>query len=210
MAQNNTAKAEKEIKVKRILGNAVNIPTMYSNANWLAEFSSSIPSKIHNGAIDPPFEAELRTHIYNLPIKTGTAHTLELDSGGTELWDLAMSLDRDQNLDTNRKKTMHLLRTFAFFLIDSSYIDRVRSLDKCVRLLKVAFTSAEGCFDQHDLDFAIKVLERAAHYVEIISQESAEIRPEDMALFERLKAGYFFHRMILVSRAAFLCPIIEC
>jgi hypothetical protein len=108
-------------------------------------------------------------------------------------------------MDTNRKKTIHLLRIFAFFLIDSSYSGRVRSLDKCVRLLKVAFTSAEDCFDQQDLRFAVKVLERAAHYVEIIDQENTNIRPDDIPLYGRLKVEYFFQRMVLVSRAAFLC-----
>jgi hypothetical protein len=132
---------------------------------------------------------------------------LELHDRGTELWNLATGLSHDQTVDTNRNKTIHLVRTFAFFLIDSSYSDRARSLDKCVQSLKIAFTSAEDCFDQQDLGLAVKVLERAAHYVEIISQESANIRPEDISLFERLKAGYFFYRMVLVSRAIFLCRL---
>jgi len=172
--------------------------------NWLTEFSSSIPSKLHNGPIDPSFQAELRSHIYGLPIRTSTARMLELQDRGTELWNLAMGLKHDQSVDTNRNKTIHLLRTFAFFLIDSSYSNRVRSLDKGVRSLKIAFTSAEDCFDQHDLSLAVKVLERAAHYVEIISQENANIRPEDISVYERLKAEYFFYRMVLVSCAASL------
>jgi hypothetical protein len=126
---------------------------------------------------------------------------------GTELWNLAASLGRDQNAKTHQNKAIHLLRIFAFFLIDSSHTDRVRSLDKCVRLLEIAFTSAEDCLHQQDLSFAIKVLERAAHYVEIISQENANIRPEDLSLCQRLEALYFFHRMVLVSRAAFLCQL---
>lgn len=202
MAQSNAAKVERRLKVKRILGNELNIPSIVFNANWLAEFSSSILSKIRNEAIDPSFDAELRTHIYSLPIKTGTAHILELENSGTELWNLAMCLSRDQKVDTSRQRTIHLLRIFAFFLIDSSYSSRVHSLDKCVLLLKVAFTSVEDCFDQQDLGFAVKVLERAANYVEIISQENTNIVPEDIPLYERLKAEYFFHRMVLVSRNA--------
>jgi len=173
--------------------------------NWLTEFSSSIPPKLHHETTDPSFEVELRSHICGLPVKTGTARMLELHDRGTKLWNLAIALSHDQNVDTNRSKTIHLVRTFAFFLIDSSYSNRARSLDKCARSLKIAFTTAEGCFDQQDLDFAVKVLERAAHYVEIISQQNANIRPEDTSLYECLKARYFFYRVILVSRALVLC-----
>jgi len=130
---------------------------------------------------------------------------LELEDRGTELWNLATSLRRDQNVEANWKNALCLLRIFAFFLIDSSYSDRVHSLDKCVRLLKIAFKSAEDCFDQQDLGFAVKVLGRAARYVEIISNEITNVSPDDVPVCERLKAEYFFQRITLVSRTALLC-----
>lgn len=122
----------------------------------------------------------------------------ELDSKGTELWNLATRLNREPNAD-EYKRTLCLLRVFAFFLLDSGHNDRVGSLNNCVRLLKVAFKSAKICLAQQELELGVKILERAAHYVDVVDQQDKSNSSEDAPMCERLMAEYFILRTTLAS-----------
>lgn len=122
----------------------------------------------------------------------------ELDAKGTELWNLATRLNREPNADVY-KRTLCILRVFAFFLLDSGRSDRVGSLNNFVRLLKVAFKSAKICLAQQELEFGVKVLERAAHYVDVIGEQDKSGDSEDALMCERLTAEYFILRTTLVS-----------
>lgn len=131
----------------------------------------------------------------------------ELDKVGTELWNLSTRLRRDdaehegRNKEdaTRKSRILCLLRAFAFLLLDS--VDgqgtKGRQRKGCIRLMRVALKAARVCIEGNELSNAIKVLERAAEYQEVLGKEGE--RGEDIELANRLRVEYFAVRTTLVS-----------
>jgi hypothetical protein len=64
--------------------------------------------------------------------------------------------------------------------------------------MKVALKAAKWCIENKEVENATKVLERAAEYQEILSQEGESERGE-AELGERLRVEYYALRTALVS-----------
>jgi len=165
-------------------------------------FASTIPNLVNETTIDDSLAKELRERNHGLPIATSAAGMQELDAKGTELWNLATRLTRTPNAD-HYQRTLCLLRVFAFFLLDSGHSDRVRSLNNCIRLLKVSFKCAKVCLAQREHEFCVKALERAAHYIDVIGGQDVDGTVEEKQVCERLKAEYFVLRTTLARLAPF-------
>jgi hypothetical protein len=125
------------------------------------------------------------------------AQLWELNSKGTELWNLSTRLSRSSEaLD---KRVLYLLRVFSFGLLDSAHLGRSISGANCVRLLKVAIKAAKLCLTGDALEHGVKVLERVASYLEELEKGGDKLSTEDGATREMLKAEYFVLRTTLVS-----------
>lgn len=108
---------------------------------------------------------------------------------------------RSSDITANRKRTLSLLRAFSFLLLDSAggHDTKHRQRKNCIRLMKVALKAARVCIQGDELTTATKVLERAADYQDVLSQEGEDKRREEKELADDLRAQYFAVRMTLVS-----------
>lgn len=92
------------------------------------------------------------------------------------------------------------MRVFSFLLLDSAGSQAVKGRERknCIRLMRVALKAAKWCVENQDVDNATKVLERAAEYQDILSQQGDSERGE-AELGERLRVEYYALRTVLVS-----------
>ena len=159
---------------------------------------------------------DIETQLRALPLQTSSsvlAKQNELDRLGTELWNLTTRLRRDETDPTDRsghpntynKRTLPLLRAFAFLLLDSASGHGVqgRQRKNCIRLIKVAIKAAKACIQSNELGTATKVLECAADYEVVLSQEDQGKCREEIKLTEGLRIQYFAVRTTLVRAESY-------
>jgi hypothetical protein len=79
-----------------------------------------------------------------------------------------------------------------------------------VRLLKVAFKAAKFCLDGDELELGVKVLERAAAYVEDLGSADTQLVLEDESVRQRLVAEYYVMRTALVCLSTAYMPDYHC
>jgi len=173
-------------------------------------FATTLGQRIEAGR-DTTLPDELQVQIRVLPFQASSvvsAKQEELDRLGTELWNSATRLRRDetgtngQSSDaiTRKNQTIPLLRAFSFLLLDSAGGQgaKGRQRKNCIRLIKVALKAARICIECNELSIATKVLERAAEYQDVLSQE-IEGDQRERELVDGLRAQYFAVRTTLVS-----------
>ncbi|KAF2712150.1 SPO22-domain-containing protein [Pleomassaria siparia CBS 279.74] len=174
----------------------------------LLSFVSNL-AKRFDSSRDLTLVEDLQTHIRRLPLNSSSAVTAkqdELDRTGTELWNLATRLWRNEQPPNGHSKedskrrdhTLCLLRVFAFLLIDSG--TRGRDQRSSARLMTVALKAARVCITTNELSSATKVLERAADYQEALTKETDGERVEEAQRRDRLRIEYFAVRMTLAWR----------
>ncbi|XPS72064.1 sporulation-specific protein 22 [Ascochyta lentis] len=186
------AKVEREMKLKAVIS-----------------FASGLTSRIET-ASEPTVLTELRTQILHLPLQSSPAvlgKRDELETLGTELWNLSTRLRRDQSSQSGKTKdlkarksgTFYLLRAYAFLLLDSAGHQMVkgRECKACIRLMKVALKAAKVCILAKEFDSATKVLERAATYEDVMSDERENGDNEEADVAKRLRLEYFAVRTVL-------------
>ncbi|EUC48226.1 hypothetical protein COCMIDRAFT_87783 [Bipolaris oryzae ATCC 44560] len=189
------AKAEREKKLKAVL-----------------TFATTLIQRVEGGQ-DTTLADDLRANIRTLPLQASStvlAKQEELDRLGTELWNLAIKLRRDEadviiqssDITANQKRTLSLLRAFSFLLLDSAggHDTKRRQRKNCIRLMKVALKAARVCIQGDELNIATKVLERAADYQDVLSQEGEDKRKEEKELADDLRAQYLAVRTTLAWR----------
>lgn len=137
-----------------------------------------------------------------------------LDSLGSQLWNAATNLIREQE-HQNGSNHQHydgprlavLLRTFAFLLVDAAHhasSRRAKDHDQRVRSFKIANKAAKFCLERDDLELALKVFERSAEYVSQTEEdapivriaEATDGRQDELGLtLQRLTCEYYLLRM---------------
>ncbi|KAH9875280.1 hypothetical protein J1614_004771 [Plenodomus biglobosus] len=155
---------------------------------------------------------ELSAQIRGLPLPASSAASAkqdELDRLGTELWNLSTRLRRDEPSSgskskeeiSQRSRALCLLRTFSFLLLDSAGGPgtRTRSRKSYVRLMKIALKAAKVCIEGNELSDATKILERAAEYQDVLSNEGETEGAEAATVVNSLRVEYFAVRMTLVG-----------
>lgn len=129
----------------------------------------------------------------------------QLDRLGTKLWNLSTKLKREHGSKDFR--TVSLVRTFAFLLLDGAQSLERSTPQNVIRLMNAALKTARICLDGGQLGLCQKVLEKAAGYESEIRDprpKDAEEDEETGALYARLRAGYFVLRTALESTESFL------
>lgn len=96
--------------------------------------------------------------------------------------------------------TLHLLRAYAFLLLDSAGTHMVKARERkpCIRLMRVALKAAKACILGKDLDNATRVLERAATYEDILDGAGHQSHDGETDVARRLQLEYFAVRTVLV------------
>jgi hypothetical protein len=180
----------------------------------LTAFGSNLHRRIENGR-DLSLVDELQAQIRGLPLLPSPTLTAakqqELDKLGTELWNFSTRLPRDEPAvvgnakeESGRKnRALCLLRTFAFFVLDSAATHaKGRTQKSYIRLMKVALKAARVCIDRKELLHATKVLERAAEYQAVLRTETDCADGDEAQVAPRLRMEYFAVRILLVRRFA--------
>ncbi|KAF2848838.1 SPO22-domain-containing protein [Plenodomus tracheiphilus IPT5] len=189
------AKVEREKKLRSVLA-----------------FGSTLASRFEGNA-DVSVITELSAQLRGLPLPSSSAASAkqgELDSLGTELWNLSTRLRRDdvgsggkpKDEVSRRNHALCLLRAFSFLLLDSAGGSGVkkRARKSSIRLLKIAMKAAKVCIEGNEFISATKILERAAEYQDALSQKVDAEETEEAALVNSLRVEYFALRMTLAWR----------
>jgi tetratricopeptide (TPR) repeat protein len=175
-------------------------------------FASTFTKRIDAGN-DTALIGDLQAQIRSLPLQASSAVTAkqdELDKLGTELWNQTTRLRRNDESCTesqskdataNKPRVLPFLRAYAFLLLDSAggLGQKGKQRKSCIRLIKVALKAARVCIEGDELGIAMKVLERAAEYEEVLSKRSEGENEGDVELADGLRVQYFAVRTTLVS-----------
>jgi hypothetical protein len=187
------------------------------SSQHLATLHCSCPTAFGSG-LNKRFDSEHDASLVNdlhaqirglplLPSSTLTAKQNELDTLGTELWNLSTRLRRDEPVSdgkskekaTDKSRALCLLRTFAFLLLDSSAAQaKGRPRKSCIRLMKVALKAARVCIEDNELNNAVKILERAAEYQDVLSKQTNGSNGDKGEAGNCLRMDYFAVRTTLV------------
>ncbi|KAJ4364246.1 sporulation-specific protein 22 [Ascochyta clinopodiicola] len=175
-------------------------------------FASSLTSRIKTA--EPALLNDLQAQIRHLPLQFSPAVVAkrdELEKLGTELWNLSTRLRRDEPTPSGKTNdgkadicsTVCLLRAYAFLLLDSASSQTVKGRERkaCIRLMKVALKAAKVCILAEEFDSATKVLEKAATYENIMSDEhkDGDGEGEETSIARCLCLEYFAVRTVLVK-----------
>jgi hypothetical protein len=185
--------------------------------SYLKAFGSSLTKRFDDKR-DMSLIDDLQSQIRGLPLlpsSTLTAKQDQLDTLGTELWNLSTRLRRDEPLtgSTSKEDVAHknralcLLRTFSFLLLASSAV-QAKGLPwkSCIRLMRVALKAARVCMENNELSNSTKILERAAEYQDILSRETDGSGSDEGEAAHRLRIEYFALRTALVSELLLILP----
>ena len=191
-------------------------PTIQST-DLSTAFASDLTRRLER-AYDSTLLNELQIQINCLPLQASSAVVAkqdELDERGTELWNHATRLRRDESDPKCTSKedaalqarVLCLLRAFSFLLLDTAgkHTTKGRQGKSCVRLMTVALKAAKVCIGNNELSTATKILERAAEYQETLAgEEEGKIQRESEPA-HRLRAEYYVVRTALVSSSTSNC-----
>jgi hypothetical protein len=201
---------DRDRKLKALLGQCYLLRLQTSLHSSYAAFASSLSHRLSNPR-DTTLLSDICSQINSLPLPASpavSARQHDLDRLGTELWNLAIRLRRDQSVGsgktkddaTYRLRTLSHLRCYSFLLLDTagSRGSKGEQYRNCIRLMKVALKAANVCIDDSEFESATKVLERAAEYQDVLSKSERQTG-EEAVLADRLRAEYFAIRTTLVS-----------
>jgi hypothetical protein len=163
---------------------------------------------------------ELLSHLVTFPIPLPSSRRGEFDNIATNLWNLSTRLLRSVEASEQTgagaaavdKKPLCLLRVFSCYLLDAAHQPQDNQEDQrraagwennSVRLLKVFLKATKSCTRYGVVDWATKMLERAAAFV---GQLIGRVTGEDGELVERLKNQFLVMRVMLVCESEFLLP----
>jgi hypothetical protein len=161
----------------------------------------------------PSLISDLRSKISCFPADNlqSKQHRTAFETKGTELWNHATRHHRtsaaagESSNDGDGKTKIALLRVFAFGMLDSAAQSRnggMKRAETCVRMLKVAFKCIKACLEAGELEFAAKVAQRAAWWID----EGVGVVDEEVGM--RLGGQYLLWRLALVSSLSFFLALV--
>ncbi|KFZ02357.1 hypothetical protein V500_00246 [Pseudogymnoascus sp. VKM F-4518 (FW-2643)] len=176
----------------------------------LLSFSASTRSKLPSlpsGTASLNLQAQLQEQINGFPSNLASlsvSKRQDLDIEGLTLWNLSTRLMRakDFPISPDQRATLPAARVFAFLLLDGGLSKGNSSLADVSRLMKVALKAAKSCIDAKRLDFALKVLEKAAVYEGQLSMQDGTIKafPAESETYSQLQSEYYVVRTALAWR----------
>ncbi|PNS16870.1 hypothetical protein CAC42_4834 [Sphaceloma murrayae] len=138
----------------------------------LLDLADRILKRLGHGLFDQPICSQIRKALAELDYLTSrqTVNAAEYDKKGTEIWNKATRLDRDE--DSNVNKTLPLLRSFALALLHTAY----QALPKkpaskpeaTVRIMRTTLKAGKTCIEAGELALATEALQKAADHVYLL------------------------------------------
>lgn len=173
---------------------------------FCAGLKSRLPTSRDSAAVEA-LEADLAKHLRATETQSQKVHSsarnhaVDLDRGGTELWNLCTKLRRELDASVGeleggatgaRKRLLARCRYFAFLLIDIAR----RSLgDKrgvgggeAVHLVRLALKAGRSCVESGELGASLGALQKAGDYIEGIKRSQdddiqGEVRKLEVEFF---------------------------
>ncbi|KFY45185.1 hypothetical protein V494_01110 [Pseudogymnoascus sp. VKM F-4513 (FW-928)] len=176
----------------------------------LLSFSATARSKLSPLPSVPAslnLQTQLHEQINGFPGNLGSlavSKRKDLDTEGLTLWNLVTRLMRtkDASISPEQRATLLAARVFAFLLLDGGLSKGDSSLASVSRLMKVALKAANSCIEAKRLDFALKVLEKAAVYEGQLSMQDGTVKesPAETETCSQLQSEYYVLRTTLAWR----------
>ncbi|OBT49348.1 hypothetical protein VE00_00485 [Pseudogymnoascus sp. WSF 3629] len=176
----------------------------------LLSFSATARSKLSplpSGPASLNLQTQLHEQINGFPgslASLAVSKRQDLDTEGLTLWNLATRLMRanDCPISPEQRATLLAARVFAFLLLDGG-LGKGNTSPVCVsRLMKIALKAAKSCIEVKRLDFALKVLEKAAVYEGQLSMHDGAVKasPAEAETYSQLQSEYYVVRTTLAWR----------
>ncbi|KAF2762127.1 SPO22-domain-containing protein [Pseudovirgaria hyperparasitica] len=168
----------------------------------LLSFARSLPARLENDIYSTSIRNDLHKHVTSVPLNVSVVSATQqqdLDSMGTELWNLSTRMHREgMSTEKDKQRTLCLLRVFAFLLLDyGQQTTKSRSMgNNAVRVLKVALKASKFCIEAGELELSLKALERAADYVNA-SEKADDPMCEQGNVPAKLRVEYYAIRIAL-------------
>ncbi|OBT96970.1 hypothetical protein VE01_05545 [Pseudogymnoascus verrucosus] len=176
----------------------------------LLSFSATTRSKLAplpSGPASLNLQTQLHEQINGFPsslTSLAVSKHQDLDTEGLTLWNLATRLMRSKDfpISPEQRATLLAARVFAFLLLDGGLGKGNTSPVFVSRLMKIALKAAKGCIDAKRLDFALKVLEKAAVYEGQLSMHDGTVKSslEKSETYSQLQSEYYVVRTTLAWR----------
>ncbi|KAF4551924.1 Meiosis protein SPO22/ZIP4-like protein [Elsinoe fawcettii] len=145
----------------------------YATDGGLLTLAEQLSQKVASGVIDQQLCAKVRTALgnHNSGQNRAATNPAEYDKKGTEIWNAATRLHRDDSSESaNPTKVLPLIRAFALLLLHTAHQASSKKSssrpESTVRMLRTSLKAAKTCIDGSELDIASEILQRAADYVE--------------------------------------------
>ncbi|KAF8454550.1 meiosis protein SPO22/ZIP4 like-domain-containing protein [Terfezia claveryi] len=199
------------------------------------EIASSIYQELHRDFRGPALGVRIEGLIKALDKCCTVRENLQVDTEyddmdhlGVKLWNLATQLlksgDTPDNVeDTSDQRMILNVRIIAFLLLDCAEQSSRRSRQSeaiqsrrgkghtnrigLIRLLKVALKAGKECTDQKQLQWALKIMEKAARYHEDLSKLDESQSNEWKVIFHRLEGEYYLLRMTIAWKQSNLSMV---
>ncbi|KAI2473487.1 meiosis protein SPO22/ZIP4 like-domain-containing protein [Annulohypoxylon bovei var. microspora] len=121
----------------------------------------------------------------------------QLDSPGTDLWNLCVQIKRqdDSDVSPTRSKLLVFVRVFSFLILALAQRGSHNAPGDLLRLEKLAIKTGRSWAGE--LSFALIVLQKAADYNGLLQHLQAKLPSEELDVCKRLEAEYFTLRIAL-------------
>ncbi|MCJ1388414.1 hypothetical protein MMC18_001261 [Xylographa bjoerkii] len=121
----------------------------------------------------------------------------DVDEYGTRLWNLSSRLKKDE---ATSMQLVCLVRVFACLLLDCGHRSRAGGIANAIRVLKSALKTTKLCLEQRHIALAERIVEKAAHYEELLKHCDRSELQEFGTLRTDLSNEYIMMRITLAWR----------
>ncbi|KAI1381649.1 SPO22-domain-containing protein [Hypoxylon crocopeplum] len=129
----------------------------------------------------------------------GSRRHAQLDSVGTDLWNLCVQIKRqdDGGFSPARSRLLTFARVFSFLILALAQWGDHNTPGDLLRLEKLAIRTGRSCIVDGELKFALTVLQKAAEYNGLLQDLQAKLPNEESDACKRLETEYFALRITL-------------
>ncbi|MCJ1397829.1 hypothetical protein MMC11_001025 [Xylographa trunciseda] len=121
----------------------------------------------------------------------------DVDRYGTRLWNLSSRLKKDEATSI---QLACLVRVFACLLLDCGHRSTAGGIANAVRVFKSALKTTKLCLDQRHIALAERIVEKAAHYEDVLKHFDKNESHEFGTLCNDLSNEYVMMRIALAWR----------
>ncbi|MCJ1432892.1 hypothetical protein MMC27_002250 [Xylographa pallens] len=170
--------------------------TKASPLTTILEFASSLEETLISIPRPPSLATDLLANIDKLAEHRllAAANFRDVDEYGTRLWNISSRLKKDEATSI---KLVCLVRVFACLLLDCGHRSTHGGTANAIRVLKSALKTTKLCLDQRHVALAERIVEKAAHYEEVLKHcDGDELRNFSVLRID-LSSEYIMMRIAL-------------